>query len=137
MENSEDRLTADEIEFELMALRSMRDEGLKKAQQYRGRADLKTGIILGLLYGIIGNFAVQHWYGVFEGLETGVFSYLFWSNVVVLIIAVIIIIALSIYFRKQVRKDTINTKNTEEQVKMYENIMRKRELSLARKAKKD
>lgn len=136
MDNSDERMTVDEVRLELIALRSMKNEELAQAEKYKGRVYLKVGVVLGLLYGLIGNLAVVHWYGVFEGLETKVYGNLFWANVAVTIVAIIVIIGVTIQFRKGLGKDATSTNRAEDQAKLYQNIIQKRELLLERLAEK-
>ena len=62
------------------------------------------GIALGLFYGIVGNIFVSHYYQVFEGLTLGKFDVLFWTNLVVFVIALVLILLVSVIFYYQLRK---------------------------------
>jgi hypothetical protein len=68
-------------------------------QQYFTR-----GIALGLLYGIIGNIVVSHYYGVFEGLGANRFDSLFWSNLVVLLVSLVLIVALTVLWISRLKR---------------------------------
>lgn len=66
---------------------------------------LFRGIALGLVYGIIGNLFVQHWYPLFERVVLGNFDILFWSNVPVCAFALFTILCVTIIYRRQIKKE--------------------------------
>lgn len=65
------------------------------------RMQFTEGIVLGLLYGIIGNLVVSHYYGVFEGITLARYDSLFWSNLVVFLIGLATIIVLTVIFYRR------------------------------------
>ncbi len=73
-------------------------------QTLQQRIDFLRGIALGLFYGIVGNILVSHYYTVFEGLTLWKIDVLFWSNLMVMIVALVLIIFTSAIFYRRMRK---------------------------------
>lgn len=68
------------------------------------RMQFTEGVALGLLYGIIGNLVVSHYYEVFEGITLARYDSLFWSNLTAFLIGLGSIIVLTIIFRRRLKK---------------------------------
>lgn len=93
-------ITKEDKEF-LEAFEEFEKEYLERAETHRKKIDFTTGIALGLLYGIIGNLFVQFFYPVVEGIILQKFDVLFWSNLVISVIALSVIILATLSFRSQ------------------------------------
>ena len=88
-------------EYELKILENLNREWLNRAEEHRRRVDLVRGVALGLLYGIIGNLFVQFFFPVVESLVIGGYGTLFFSNVIISVVALVIILYATIEFRGQ------------------------------------
>jgi len=77
----------------------------ERFEEKRRSIDLVRGVALGLLYGIIGNFFVQHWHPVFEGLMLGEYKPTFWANAIVCFFSLVVILYTTIKFRHQLKED--------------------------------
>ena len=62
------------------------------------------GIAIGLFYGIIGNILVSHYFKVFEDLILGEFGALFWTNLIVFVVALSLILIMSLRWYSQIGK---------------------------------
>jgi hypothetical protein len=134
--NIDDKMTEEELRLELIALKNLKAERLEQSEDHKRRIDFKSGVALGLIYGIIGNLVVQHYYGVFEGLETGVINNLFWANVVVTGIGVLAIIFITLYFFKKIRREKHKADLAKDDSEVFRQAIQKRELLLESKSKK-
>jgi len=93
--------TKEETEYELKVLKNLNREWLERAEEHRRRIDFIRGVALGLLYGIIGNLFVQFFFPVVESLIVGEYDTLFFSNVVISVVALAIILYATVKFRGQ------------------------------------
>lgn len=75
----------------------------RRVEDQKRQIDLVKGVSLGLLYGIIGNFAVQHWFPVFEGLMLKNYDIWFYGNAIIFLVALCIIIYTSLWFRNELK----------------------------------
>ena len=82
----------------------LEETGFQLLESYQERTEFIRGIVLGLIYGIIGNFFVQHWYPIFEGLILGKFDALFWPNVVVCVFSLFIVFLATTMFYREMKK---------------------------------
>ena len=74
---------------------------IEKAKQ---RQEFIKGIAFGLFYGIIGNMAASHYYGLFEGLTKATFDNLFLANLISLSVALAVILLVSRRWFKSLAK---------------------------------
>jgi len=79
---------------------------------------LIKGVALGLFYGIVGNMLVSHYYEVFKGLVIRQFDKLFWTNLVTLAIAIVLIVVVSWRW-------LVSLANLEESIKAFERFKQK------------
>ena len=93
-------ITKEDKEF-LEDFEEFEKEYLERAETHLRKIDFTKGIALGLLYGIIGNLFVQFFYPVVEGIILQKFDVLFWSNLVISLIALSIIILATLSFGSQ------------------------------------
>jgi hypothetical protein len=84
---------------ELPMLAELKAQNLDILQDSQRRHDLNTGLILGLIYGIIGNLFVQFFYPVVEKLVMGNFDGIFWVDLFVSAAALIGIFFTTIEYR--------------------------------------
>jgi len=78
------------------------------------RMQFIEGIGLGLLYGIIGNIVVSHYYGLYERHVLGVYDSLFWSNLYAFLLGFAIVVVVTIFFIRRLarlRKAESRSKN--------------------------
>lgn len=68
------------------------------ASEHQSSIDFNKGIMLGLLYGIIGNIFVQFFYPVIDAIARAQYDLLFASNATISIAALTLIIYLTIKF---------------------------------------
>ena len=132
-ETAEFVYTDEELRLELVDLKNIRDESIEKEQEHKSNVDLTNGVVLGLLFGIVGNFAVIHWYGIFEGLVNEIYNKMFWENLAVFIIAVIAIVSLTIYYRKKVTLHKEKAKEQKAHTETLRKAIRRIEISLEKK----
>jgi hypothetical protein len=139
MENTENQneTTENVDQYELRVLKNIRDDQLEIAEDNRRRIDLMRGIILGLLYGVIGNIFVQHWYGLFEGLSSWNLNLLFWQNLAVACFALVGILLVSYDFYKQIKKAEATEKSTKDHAERIRIAIQKREMRLEKKRNED
>jgi divalent metal cation (Fe/Co/Zn/Cd) transporter len=104
--SKKERKRAEIDRYELEVLERLEKSALELAGEHQRRIDLVRGVALGLLYGIIGNLFVQHWYPIFEGLVLKKYDSIFWADVIlaILILAVIIYTTYS-YSRQLIESD--------------------------------
>jgi hypothetical protein len=81
----------------------MHEEFLQDAQRVN---DKLTGIMYGLLYGIMGNLLVQFLYPVVEKSLLGIFDQVFWISSIVSCVAIIGIALTSIKYLNRSKKAT-------------------------------
>jgi hypothetical protein len=134
--NLDYRTTEEELKLELIALTNLKAERLEQSEEHKRRVDFTSGVALGLIYGVIGNLVVQHYYGVFEGLETGVIDNLFWSNAAVFVIGIVVIIVITLYFIKEIKREKNKAKKAKDDSEVFRKAIQKRELLLERKTEK-
>ena len=84
----------------------------------RQQKSLIRGVALGLFYGIIGNMLVSHYYEVFKGLVMWQFDKLFWTSLIVLVIAIVLIVVVSWRW-------LISLAKLEESIKAFERFKQK------------
>lgn len=97
-----------------------------EVEHFREHLYFLKGIALGLFYGIVGNIFVSHYYQVFEGLILSRFDVLYWSNFVVFVVALILIILVTMTFYFQIEKlRTEGERKIEEWKKLQMNKMEK------------
>lgn len=87
--------------YELEVLEKLEKSAIELSGEHQRRIDLVRGVALGLLYGIIGNLFVQHWYPIFEGLALGKYEAVFWADVIVAPIVLAVIIYTTYSYSRQ------------------------------------
>ena len=98
------------------------------------RIDFLKGLLVGLFFGIAGNMFVQHWYQVFEGLILGKFDTIFFSNVTVFIVGLVVICIITvILYRRITRYEKARMLEWETLKKMIEEKYERRILPILRK----
>lgn len=122
--------TKEETEYELKVLENLNREWLERTEQHQRRIDLIRGVALGLLYGIIGNLFVQFFFPVVESLIIGEYDALFFSNVVISIIALLIIIYTTVKFRSQLTQYENEEKSARQQVEVTRKAIQTRKTRL-------
>ena len=80
--------------------------------EHQSNIGLFRGIALGLVYGIIGNLFVQHWYPLFERVILCNFDIVFWSNLPVCAFALFLILCVTVMYRRQVKKESLEISRT-------------------------
>jgi len=134
MKNSDKKETTENIDqYELRVLKNIRDDQLIIAEDNRRRIDLLRGVILGLLFGVIGNIFVQHWYGFFEALSSWNISLLSWQNLAIVCFALAGILFVSYDFYKQIKKAEATEKSAKDHSERIRIAIQKREMRLEKK----
>jgi len=77
---------------------------LNRAEKSQRQMDFIRGIAYGLIYGIVGNMAVQFGYQVFEEGILGTCNQLFWANLIMFLFSVFVIVLITIWFKSQMSK---------------------------------
>ena len=103
-----------------------------KIGYHEKRIDFTKGIALGLIYGIIGNLFVQCFYPVVEGIIVMKYDSLFYSNLAVSTISLVIIIFTTLQFWKQLKEHEKQKESFEKGI----NEIRKLESELRKEIKK-
>lgn len=62
------------------------------------------GLGLGLIFGIVGNIFVSHYYGIFQGLISSQFDTLFYSNLVIVVVSLVAISLLVVKWNKDKKR---------------------------------
>jgi hypothetical protein len=75
---------------------------LNRAEMAQRQMDFRRGIVYGLIYGIVGNMAVQFGYQVFEEWILGTYNQLFWLNLTLFLFSVFVIVLVTIWFANQI-----------------------------------
>lgn len=74
-------------------------EIMKEMEPYvealRSKSWMIKGIALGLFYGIIGNMLVSHYYQIFQGIVIWQLDTMFWTNLAVFVIILVVIVIVS------------------------------------------
>jgi len=108
MANEKQKLTIEELWKKYRLLIESEEKIEYYAKELLGdisqQMQFTEGIVLGLLYGIIGNLVISHYYGVFEGITLARYDSLFWSNLVVFLVGLATIIILTVIFYRRLTK---------------------------------
>lgn len=129
--------TKEKTEYELKVLENLNREWLERTEQRQRRIDLIRGVALGLLYGIIGNLFVQFFFPVVESLIIGEYDTLFFSNVVISIIALLIVIYTTVKFRSQLTQYENEEKSARQQVEVTRKAIQTRKTRLEKTDSED
>jgi hypothetical protein len=73
--------------------------------EQRRRIDFTKGVILGLVYGLVGNFCVQFFYPVVESWVLNEYTSMYWIDVVVSAVSFAAILCVTYRYRNQLRRD--------------------------------
>ena len=79
----------------LELLRHLKDKEIHLIEIFRERIFWIKGIALGLFYGIIGNILASHYIEVFKSIVMWQIDKLFWTNLIVLVITLAVILVVS------------------------------------------
>ena len=79
----------------LELIRYLKKEKIHLIEFFRERIFWIKGIALGLFYGIIGNILASHYIEVFRSIVTWQIDKLFWTNLIVLVITLAVILVVS------------------------------------------
>jgi hypothetical protein len=120
----------EEPEYELKVLERLKETMSVLVEGHRRRIDLVRGIALGLLYGIIGNLFVQHWYPVFEGLVLGKYDLTFSANVIVSASVLIVILYTTIIYHRQLTKEEEKENKARGDLEVLEKAIQRRKARL-------
>ncbi len=122
----------EDLELEIKALENMRKESADKSQESQRRHDLMLGATLGLFLGIIGGFFVTVFYPIIQTLVTqGKYDRMFWVNVALAVISLVMITALSINYLRRLDKASKDDKKAQGEADLYGKILEKRKQQLA------
>jgi nitrate/nitrite transporter NarK len=123
--------TKEETEYELKVLENINREWLERAKRRRRSTDLIRGVALGLLYGIIGNLFVQFFFPVVETLIVGgEYDTLFFSNVAISVVALVIILYTTIKFRGQLTQYEKEEETAQQQAEVTRKAIQTRKAKL-------
>lgn len=120
----------DELKYEIEVLERLKSDSLKHGEEFQRKNDLMTGVILGLIYGIIGNLFVQFFYPVIEGLVNQSYNSVFVASVIVSIVALVIIGYTAFAYRRKLNRVTQSEKKVQEDSQRLENTIQKRKHQL-------
>jgi hypothetical protein len=121
----------EETEYEIKLFENVKRDTLNVLQETQRRHDLELGVILGLLYGIIGNLFVQFFYPVIEKLVTSTFDIIFFSDLFISIVAFILIIAITREYMQRLRNLKSKSSTLEKSIKVFDNALQKRKQQLS------
>jgi hypothetical protein len=88
-------------QIELLQYVEQRNRELREFLEQRKH--LIEGVALGLFFGIIGNIAVSHYYGLFERLVNGRFDNLLWLNLFSLVVVLVVVLVASWQWYKRLK----------------------------------
>lgn len=91
----------------------------------RQRTFLIRGVALGLFYGVIGNILVSHYFEVFKGIVMWQFDKLFWTNLIIFAIILVVILVVSWRWLLSLGKLEGTIKGSETAIEDIEKILRK------------
>lgn len=120
----------EELELEIKALENMRKESTDKSQELQSRQDLMLGVILGLLYGIIGGFFVQFIYPVIQSLIIMKYDTMFLPDAIFSVISFAMIIGTTITYKRRLDKIGQVKKKAKADAEVYDKILQKRKRQL-------
>lgn len=94
----------DILQYELDAMKEIREKLSKSEEERTRRIDLLRGTALGLTLGILGHLFVQFLYPVTEALLLGEYKPPFAGNLTICLISLILVVCVSAYLYRQLMK---------------------------------
>ena len=122
--------TKEELRYEIQMFENLKGLTLDGLQEKQRRYDLASGLILGLLYGVIGNLFVQFFYPVIEKIVVNTYDSVFYSDLVVSIVALVLIIVTTLVYWQRLKNLKSETSTLENSVKVFESALQRRKHQL-------
>jgi len=118
------------LENNVKHLEETQKDWIKSAEEYRRRVDFTKGVVLGLVLGIVGNLLVQFFYPVVESLVLGEYTNVFWANMTISAVALVIIVYITVKYRSQLSQEKSlmkvsieNQENMKEAIETYRQVL--------------
>jgi hypothetical protein len=125
----------DILQYEIDALKEIRRNWFERAEEHTRHVDLVRGVALGLALGIVGNLFVHFLYPLIEALLLGEYKPAFVGNFIVCTISLILIVFVSMNFRRQLAQEENKLKSSRKSLEVIEYAITRRQHSLQQKKK--
>jgi magnesium-transporting ATPase (P-type) len=126
----------DILQYELDALKEIREKLSKSEEERIRRIDLLRGTALGLTLGILGHLFVQFLYPITEALLLGEYTPPFADNLIIGAISLILVVCVSTYLYQQLARRENKLQLSKKSQDVLEYAIRRRQHSLE-EAKKE
>jgi magnesium-transporting ATPase (P-type) len=126
----------DILQYELDALKEIREKLSKSEEERIRRIDLLRGTALGLTLGILGHLFVQFLYPITEALLLGEYTPPFAGNLIIGAISLILVVCVSTYLYQQLARRENKLQLSKKSQDVLEYAIRRRQHSLE-EAKKE
>lgn len=126
----------DILQYELDALKEIREKLSKSEEERIRRIDLLRGTALGLTLGILGHLFVQFLYPITEALLLGEYTPPFAGNLIIGAISLILVVCVSAYLYQQLTRRENKLQLSKKSQDVLEYAIRRRQHSLE-EAKKE
>jgi hypothetical protein len=117
-------------EYELDAMKEIREKLSRSEEERTRRIDLLRGTALGLTLGIMGHLFVQFLYPVTEALLLGEYKPPFAGNLTISIFSLILVVCVSVYLYRQLTKDENKRALSKQSEDVLEYAIKRRQHSL-------
>jgi magnesium-transporting ATPase (P-type) len=120
----------DILQYELDAMKEIREKLSKSEEERIRRIDLLRGTALGLTLGILGHLFVQFLYPITEALLLGEYNTTFAGNLAICVISLILVVCVSAYLFRQLTKAKNNVELSKKSEDVLEYAIKRRQHDL-------
>jgi len=120
----------DILQYELDAMKEIREKLSKSKEERTRRIDLLKGTALGLTLGILGHLFVQFLYPVTEAFLLGEYKPPFAGNLTICVISLILVVCVSTFLYRQLTRGENELKLSKKSEDVLEYAIKRRQHSL-------